>query len=224
MNENMLEELRKKKEESKDRLQLIKDWKFLTLKHYVDFLGEHGYKLAAWDHGSQIYYRFQDNYFYPVESDYATTLLHNFVLIGSLPQKECYVVDIAKDNAVRIISSSYTEFKIKRFKIEQNGSDFCSSFDEEYNYTAELEKDLSKEWIEYLIRICPEFADYLIEESKRSNVTAQHDFELEQGLIARKLAQLKEEKKRLSRSRDEKIRQNDEIIEIVKQAQGTERS
>ena len=222
MNENMLEELRKKKEESKDRLQLIKDWKFLTLKNYVDFLDEHGYKLAAWDHGNTFDLKSKFNCFWPINGDCQTNLLHNFVLIGSLPQKECYVVDIAKDNAVRIISSSYKEFKVSRFIVDKEAKRaLYYGNDSIYTHTEKLEKDLLKEWIEYLIRICPEFADYLVEECKRCNATAQHDFELEQDLIARKLTQLKEEKKLLSRSRDEKIKQNDEIIEIVKRAQGT---
>ena len=177
MSEKMLEALRKKNEKTNSIIRLIKVRKFLTLKNYVEFLSEHGYELTAWDEGRKFNYESKYNCFSPIQTDCHTNLLNNFVLVGQMPQQDCYVIDIANDNRVRIIRSSYTVFKISRFFMGKKAWRALHYGDDKfYSYTEDLERDLSKDWIKYLVRICPEFADYQTED-KRFNICSEQSFE-----------------------------------------------
>lgn len=206
------------------KARFVRDGHFITLEVYKNFLKEHGYVLTGYDGGGNIDWDCKYHNFFEFYEGYDKHLSGNMILVGNPEEWGDYMEgfwcnNIVENPFVKYLESDFTSFKIYTIIENEKAKGMWFGPREEAYYCAKLEKDLSKEWIKYLVKICPEFADYQIEQCEKNKTNANEHMEYEQGLIAKKLAELKKEEKQLPIKRDKEINKNNEIIKIIKEAQ-----
>ena len=217
-------EMIKEYQENIKRIRYIQDGYFITLDVYKNFLAEHGYILTAYDGGGNIDWDSKYMNFFEFHDGFERHLNGNMILVGKPEEWGKYIQNgywcdnILNNPFVKYLKTNFTTFKI--FTIIENENEKGSYFGprDEYLYCAKLEKDLSKEWIKYLVKICPEFAKYLIEECERKKDEAQKEEIRKQCLIRKRYEELKKELGQLPIEKNKVIDYNDEIIKTVKEA------
>lgn len=209
--------------ELKRKMRYVTDGEFITLEVYKTFLKEHGYILSAYDGGGYINWDSKYEQFFPFREDYNPKLNDNLILVGN-PEEwgdyidRYYCKNIVNNSFVKYISTEFTTFRIYTIIENEDAKGTYFGPRDESLYCAKLEKDLSKEWIKYLVKVCPEFAEHLIERCEHDKKEAVSTYQYRKGLIAKKVAELKAEVKRLPIEREEEIKKNDDIILAVKEA------
>ena len=211
-------------QEQVKKARYVQDGYFITLDVYKNFLKEHGYILTAYDGGCNMDWNCKYNNFFEFYEGFDKHLGGNMILVGNPEEWGDYVKNYWCDNIVenpfvKYISTDFTKFKI--YTIVENEDVKGISFGprDEDLLEPKLEKDLSKEWIKYLVKICPEFADYQIKECEESKKEAERHMEYRQSLLLKKLEELRKEEAQLPIDRDKEIKKNDNIISIIKEAQ-----
>lgn len=217
-------EMIKEIEEKRRQLYYVRDGYFITLDVYKNFLKKHGYILTAYDGGGNINWDKKYMNFFEFYDGFEHHLNGNMILIGN-PEEwgeymdGLYCRNIVNNPYVKYIKTSFTTFKI--FTIVENEEIKNSQgfgFREEAYYCAKLEKDLSKEWIKYLVKICPEFATYQIEQCEKKKQEALENEQYKQSLIRKRYEELQAELKQLPIDRDNEIKKNDNIILMINEA------
>lgn len=204
----------------------VQDGYFITLDVYKNFLKEHGYILTAYDGGGNIDWDRKFASFFEFHDGFDRHLNDNMILIGKPEDWGEYMSGYWCDNIVnnpfvKHIKTSFTEFKIFTIVENERAKGFSFGPRDEYLYRIKLEKDLSKEWIQYLVKICPEFAEYQLARCEEKNKEAQEDFIIRKGNLVERLAKILTEDKELPIIRDNEIAANNKIIEIIKEAQAS---
>ena len=206
------------------KARYVQDGYFITLDVYKNFLKEHGYILTAYDGGGNINWDKENHNFFMFDEHYNHHLNGNLILLGKPEEWGDYVdrfycKNIVENPFVKYIKSDFTTFKIYTIIENEKAKGGWFGPREEAYYCAKLEKDLTKEWIKYLVKICPEFATYQIEECEKSKIEAQKNEEHKQSLIRKRYEELRKELEELPIERDKEFKKNDEIIAIIKEAQ-----
>ena len=218
-------EMVKEIEEKRRQLYYVRDGYFITLDVYKNFLKEHGYILTAYDGGGNIDWDCKYMNFFEFHEGFEHHLTGNMILIGNPEEWGKYVRNgywcnnMVNNPFVKYLKTNFTTFKIFTIIENEDAKGFTLGPRDECLYCAKLEKDLSKEWLKYLVKICPEFATYQIEECERKNKEAQEDFIRKKGNLVERLAKILEEEKQLPIIRDNEIAKNNEIINMVKETQ-----
>ena len=217
-------EIRREYQEQVEKARYVRDGHFITLDVYKNFLKEHGYILTAYDGGGNIDWDCRYQNFFDFFEGFDRHLTGNMILVGNPEEWGCYIDRYWCDNIVnnpfvKYISTSFTKFKIYTIVENEDAKGFTLGPSDEYLYQPKLEKDLSREWIKYLVKVCPLFAEYLIKECEEKKKSAIEHAEYKKGLIAKKIAELKAEEEKLPVSRDKELQANDDIIAIVREAQ-----
>jgi len=211
----------KEYEEMLLKLRYIQDGRFITLDVYKNFLMEHGYILTGYDSRINVDWNTAHINFHKLKKDSSYILNRTLVLVGNQSDWGDYMNGFCCKNIVnpfvKYIETDFTTFKIYTIIKNENNNEMWFEFYNE-DYCPKLEKDLSKEWIRYLVKICPEFGEYQIQECKQNKINAQKNLEYKQTFIAKRIAELYEDERRLLIERDENFRNNDEIISIIKKA------
>ena len=217
-------EMIKEYQENIRKARYISDGYFITLDVYKNFLAEHGYILTAYDGGGNIDWDSKYMNFFEFYADFQRHLSNNMILIGNPEDWGKYIQNgywcknIVDNPFVKYLSTSFTKFKIYTIIENEDAKGFSLGPRDEYLYCTKLEKDLSKEWIQYLVKICPEFADYQIKKCEENKQEAQDSFIRKRGNLIERLSKMLEEEKKLPIIRDAEIAENDAIINIVKEA------
>lgn len=212
-------------QEAQRKARYVQDGHFITLDVYKNFLKEHGYILTAYDGGGNIDWDSKYMNFFEFHNDFERHLNGNMILIGNPEdwgkniQDHYWCDNIINNPFVKYLKTNFTTFKIFTIIENEDAKGFTLGPRDEYLYCAKLEKDLSKEWMKYLVKICPEFAEYMIKECKEKKEEAHKDFLRRKGNLVERLAKILEEEKQLPIERDEEIAKNDSIISTIKEAQ-----
>lgn len=211
-------------QEQVKKARYVQDGYFITLDVYKNFLKEHGYILTGYDGGRNIDWDSKHHNFFQFYEGYDKHLNGNMILIGN-PEEWGEYMDgswcnnIVENPFVKYLATDFTKFKIYTIIENERAKGITFGPSDEDLLTIKLEKDLSKEWIQYLVKICPEFAQYLIEVCENNKKEAEEHLQRKKGLIARKYEELKREEAELPKARDQKVKANDAIISVVKEAQ-----
>ena len=212
-------------EENRRKARYICDGYFITLDVYKNFLKEHGYILTAYDGGGNIDWDCKYMNFFDFYEGFERHLTGNMILIGNREEWGEYIQDgywcdnMVNNPFVKYLKTNFTTFKIYTIVENENAKGFhgfgpC----DEYLYRTKLEKDLSKEWIKYLVKICPEFAEHLLKKCEENKKEAHKDFVRRRGNLVERLAKILEEEKQLPVERDKTVETNNNIISIVNEA------
>jgi len=210
--------------ENVKKARYVRDGYFITLDVYKNFLKEHGYILTAYDGGGNINWDRKYMNFFEFYDDFERHLSGNMILVGNPEDWGEYMRGYWCDNIVnnpfvKYIKTSFTTFKIFTV-VENEESKNCGfGFREEPYYCAKLEKDLSKEWMKYLVKVCPEFAEYMNKECENKKEEAHKEEIDKQCLIRKRYEELKKELEQLPIEKNKVIAQNNEIISTIKEAQ-----
>ena len=161
------------------------------------------YEVAFNDLGS---YKYVDKYFIltGTEQDWRDSV------------DEYYVCeDITQCPYVKYIRQpSLTEFKVYKPVEHQHAGEL--GFGNTY-IDYELEKDLSIEWVKFLVKLCPEFGDWLIKNCDTILWVEKGHMETETRLIAKKIAELQQQDKDMKANYNNKVRHYKNVIDAVKQ-------
>lgn len=216
-------------QEQVKKARYVEDGHFITLEVYKNFLKEHGYILTAYDGGGDIDWDCKTRNFFQFHDGFDKHLSRNIILVGNSEEwgkymDGSYCKNIVRNPFVKYISTSFTKFKIYTIIENESANIFnFGSIDGNF-YKPYLEKDLSKEWIKHLVKICPEFAEYQIKECEKNKKEAEQKMVNGKNLLLRKLDEMKAEmhaeEERLSLVRDEENKRNDEIIATIEEAKG----
>ncbi len=211
--------------EEKARYMAVENGSFIQNRDYVNFLAQQGYKLEGykedwreWDNKSEWFYPFK------ADDSYKPRLGNALILLGDENEISDYVADcqgynIVNNPFIKYVSVSNEQFLI--FKIVENPNASWSQYDDyEPLFEPELEKDLSREWIKYLVSICPEYIDIMIEHFEDNIQYTNNSFESETRLIAKRIQELKQQEKDIKEDRDKRIKDFNEEIEYLKSLQG----
>lgn len=211
-------------EEQRKKARYICDGHFITLDVYKNFLKEHGYILTAYDGGCNIDWDSKHINFFKFYEGFNRHLNENMILVGKPEDWGEYIKEnwwcnnICNNPFIKYIKSNFTTFKIYTIIENEDAKSFTFGPRDEYLYCPKLEKDLSKEWIKYLVKTCPEFATYQIEKCENQKIEAQKHLEYKLSLIRKRYEELKKEEAELPIERDKEINKNNDIILTVKQA------
>lgn len=185
---------------------------FYTVEDIRNFLMEQGYnwtKRIGEDRG-EYEVAFNDLGSYKYIDKY-------FILTGTEQEwgdsvDEYYVCeDIRQCPYVKYIEQpSLTEFKVRKIVSGKLGP---SSTYVDY----ELEKDLSIEWVKFLVKLCPEFGEWLIKNCDTILWLEKGHMEEETRLIAKKIAELEQQDKESKANYNNKVRHYKNVIDAVKQ-------
>ena len=184
------------------KARYVEDGYFITLDVYKNFLKEHGYILTGYDGGGNINWDRNSKNFFKFHKDFNTHLCGNLILIGN-PEDwgdftdGFYCKNIVENPFVKYLESDFTTFKIYSVVENEQAKGGWFGPREEAYYSIKLEKDLSREWIKYLVKICPEFATYQINKCWENKLDADKTMEQKQSLLAKKLAELQKESEEL---------------------------
>lgn len=211
-------------EEKRRQLYYVQNGYFITLDAYKNFLKDHGYILTAYDGGSNIDWDSKYMNFFEFHDGFERHLNGNMILVGDPKDWGKYIQNgywcnnIVNNPFVKYIKTSFTTFKIFTIIENEHAKGFTLGPRDEYLYCAKLEKDLSKEWMRYLVKICPEFAEYQIKKCEENKKEAQEDFLRRKGNLVERLAKILEEDKQLPIIRDNEISKNNDIIKTINEA------
>ena len=205
------------------KARYVEDGHFITLDVYKNFLKEHGYILTGYDGGGNINWDRENRNFFKFHKDFEPSLYSNMILIGNPDEwgeymDGFYCKNIVENPFVKYLESDFTTLKIYSVVENEQAKGGWFGPREEAYYSIKLDKDLSREWIKYLVKICPEFATYQINKCWENKLDADKTMEQKQSLLAKKLAELQKESEELPIARDKEIKKNDEIISIIKEA------
>ncbi|MBQ3502775.1 MAG: hypothetical protein IJA72_03830 [Clostridia bacterium] len=144
-----------------------------------------------------------------------------YILIGTEDDwgdsvDEYYVCeDITKCPYVKYIRQpSLTEFKV--YKPIEHPHVGEPGFGNTY-IDYELEKDLSIEWVKFLVKLCPEFGDYLLKNCDTLIWQEKGHMETETRFIAKKIEELEQQDKESKANYNNKVRHYKNVIDAVKQ-------
>ena len=203
-------------EEAYDDIKLSRG-DFYTVEHVKQFLMEQGYnwtKRVGKDDG-EYEVAFNDI------GEYGKYLDNQFILVGTKDGwgdsiDEYYVCeDITECPFVKYIrQSSLTEFLVYK-PIEHSHVGEPGFGDTYIEY--ELEKDLSIEWVKFLVKLCPEFGDYLLKNCDTLIWQEKGHMETETRLIAKKIAELQQQDKDMRAKCNKKVEHYKNVIDAVKQ-------
>lgn len=192
---------------------------FYTVEDIKNFLMEQGYnwtKRIGEDRG-EYEVAFNDC------GKYSKYIDDQYILIGTEEDwgdsiDEYYVCeDITKCPFVKYIRhSSLTKFKVYK-PIEHSNSGELGFGNTYIDY--ELEKDLSIEWVKFLVKLCPEFGDYLLKNCDTLMWQEKGHMETETRLIAKRIAELQQQDKDIKANYNKKIEHYKKVIDAVKQTQ-----
>ena len=225
------EQLKKRNETIKEyqanikKARYVRDGHFITLDVYRSFLKEYGYILTAYDGGGNIDWDSKYMNFFEFYEGFEHHLNGNMILVGNPEewgkhiQDGCWCNNMINNPFVKYLKTNFTTFRIYTIIENEDAKGVSFGPRDEYLYRAKLEKDLSKEWMKHLVKICPEFAEYMIQECENKKNEARKDFIRRKGNLVERLAKILEEEKELPIIRDNEIAKNDEIISTIKKAQ-----
>lgn len=208
--------------EARRKARYICDGEFITFDVCNNFLKEHGYTLAGrnsgnidWDRSYAKFFEFDENYDGAISGD--------LILIGNPEEWSDYIDDrwycnnVVNNPFVKYMEIGKTTFKI--YTIVENEDvkgDWIGPREEPW-FCPKLEMDLSREWIKCLVRICPEFGEYQIQQCERYKKEAIEKRDRSENLINKKIAELLKEKEQLPNICDEKINKNNDIICVIQE-------
>ena len=206
------------KMERKERIRCLD---FINKEKFSEFMTSNGYELVGYDHNR---YNFDDRYihfsdFSGYDKAYRYTN-RGLILLG--PQSEWdksmegfTVKNIVGNPFVKYIEWSLTEFKI--YSIVNNpGSEGWGS--DEPNYMGKLEKDLSKEWIEFWALEEEDYVKYVLEECEQVQKETPKSIERHKNLLAKRIVELQKETAGYIAGDNEKLEKYNAIEQIVTQA------
>lgn len=206
-----------------ERRERIRCLDFINKEKFSEFMTSNGYELVGYDHNR---YNFDDRYihfsdFSGYDKAYRYTN-RGLILLG--PQSEWdksmegfTVKNIVGNPFVKYIEWSLTEFKI--YSIENNpGAEGWGS--DEPNYMGKLEKDLSKEWIEFWALADEDYVKYVLEECEDVEKQTPEDIEHYNNLLAKRIAELQAENAKRIAETEQKLSKYEEIKKIIKGAKG----
>lgn len=152
---------------------------------------------------------------------YSKYIDDRYILIGrtqdwGISVDKYYVCeDITKSPYVKYIRQpSLTEFKVYK-PIEHSNAGELGFGNTYIDY--KLEKDLSLEWVKFLVKLCPEFGDYLLKNCDTIIWMEKGHLQEETRLIAKKIAELQQQDKEVRAKSDKTIKHYKDVIEAVNQ-------
>lgn len=194
--------------QGRDIEEFIEDAYFIEGEDYLDFFAEHGYEVAGFctsrepDENNDMVFR-------PIDS-YTSWLDDALILIGDDEEREgysdgLYCKQVENNPFVKMIDMSLTEFRIRTVskynrweKVEEHNV---------YAYVTkgEVEKDLSMEWIKFLADRYLEYKQYMLDRYKWVKLNATHYKEDAERLIAKRIAEIDQNKIQETIAKQQKI-------------------
>ena len=202
------------------RRRIIESGDFITNESFKEFLDGNGYRIVGYDSNSYDFDNSNVRFsrFNISDNDYRYTS-RRLILLGPENKWDGTIKDfrcknIVKNPFVKYIVWNLTEFKIYTIVRDNSNIGFGGGYDP--SLSAKLEKDLSKEWVEFWALREEDYREFILAESKQVKREVPESIERRKNLLAKRIAELQKETAEYIAKDNEKLERYNEMEQIVK--------
>ena len=206
--------------EENAKIKRLEKLEFITTKDLCNFLSHYGYDIVGYENYCGFYRHHRGfNTWNSVKND-IYDINKSLILIGPPAiwgnhVKNFHCKDVVRNPFVKYLSFNFMEFRI--FTLVENEDANLFGIDE-HEFSYELEKDLSHEWIKYLALKDENYAKYILDKCDKIQNEELENIKTYNNLLAQDIARLKSQTERRIAECNNALNKYDKIAQIVKSA------